>query len=91
MSSLAATTAARMGAAHIVVANRTADRAARLAAAVGGPVADLTIWPVRWEADLVISCTGAAGVVISADLVTAALARRASPAGRWSSSTWPAP
>ena len=32
MSSLAATTAARMGAAHIVVANRTADRAGRLAA-----------------------------------------------------------
>ena len=41
MSSLAATTAARMGAAHIVVANRTADRAGRLAASVGGAVADL--------------------------------------------------
>ena len=80
MSSLAATTAGRMGAAHIVVANRTAGRAGRLAASVGGSVADLAdlAGPVA-EADLVISCTGAAGVVISADLVTAALARRAQP------------
>ncbi len=80
MSSLAATTAARMGAAHIVVANRTADRAARLAAAVGGSTAGLTglAGPVA-EADLVISCTGAAGVVITADLVAEALARRGQP------------
>jgi glutamyl-tRNA reductase len=80
MSSLAATTAARMGAAHIVVANRTADRAGRLAASVGGDVADLAdlAGPIA-EADLVISCTGAAGVVISADLATEALARRGRP------------
>jgi glutamyl-tRNA reductase len=80
MSSLAATTAARMGAAHIVVANRTADRAGRLAASVGGDVADLAALagPIA-GADLVISCTGAAGVVISADLVAEALARRARP------------
>jgi glutamyl-tRNA reductase len=80
MSSLAVTTAARMGAAHIVVANRTADRAGRLAASVGGDVADLAelAGPIA-EADLVISCTGAAGVVISADLATEALARRGRP------------
>ncbi len=80
MSSLAATTAARMGAAHIVVANRTADRATRLAAAVGGSTAGLTglAGPVA-ETDLVISCTGAAGVVITADLVAGALARRGQP------------
>ncbi len=80
MSSLAATTAARMGAAHIVVANRTADRAGRLAASVGGTVADLAdlAGPVA-QADLVISCTGAAGVVIGADLVAEALARRGQP------------
>ena len=80
MSSLAATTAARMGAARIVVANRTADRAGRLAAAVGGSTADLTdlAGPVA-EADLVISCTGAAGVVLGADLVAEALARRDQP------------
>jgi glutamyl-tRNA reductase len=77
MSSLAATTATRMGAAHIVVANRTADRAGRLAASVGGTVADLAdlAAPIA-QADLVISCTGAAGVVIGVDLVTRALARR---------------
>ena len=80
MSSLAATTAARMGAEHIVVANRTPDRAARLAAAVGGSPADLSdlTGPVG-QADLVISCTGAAGVVIGADLVAGALARRGQP------------
>jgi glutamyl-tRNA reductase len=80
MSSLAAATAARMGAAHIVVANRTADRAGRLAASVGGTVADLAdlAGPVA-QADLVISCTGAAGMVITADLVTEALARRGQP------------
>ena len=77
MSSLAATTAARMGAAHIVVANRTADRAGRLAASVGGTVADLAdLAEPMAGADLVISCTGAAGVVIGVDLVTQALARR---------------
>jgi glutamyl-tRNA reductase len=80
MSSLAATTAARMGAAHIVVANRTADRAGRLAGAVGGTTADLAdlAGPVA-QADLVISCTGAAGVMIGADLVSEALARRGQP------------
>jgi glutamyl-tRNA reductase len=77
MSSLAATTAARMGAAHIVVANRTRDRAGKLAAAVAGSAADLAdlAGPLA-EADLVISCTGATGVVISAGLVADALRLR---------------
>jgi glutamyl-tRNA reductase len=77
MSSLAATTAARMGAAHIVVANRTRDRAGKLAAAVAGSTADLAdlAGPLA-GADLVISCTGATGVVISAGLVADALRLR---------------
>jgi len=81
MSSLAATTAARMGAEHIVVANRSADRAGRLAATVAGSTADLAglTGPLA-TADLVISCTGAAGVVITVDLVAGALRQR--PAGR---------
>jgi len=81
MSSLAATTAARMGAEHIVVANRSADRAGRLAATVAGSTADLAslAGPLA-AADLVISCTGAAGVVITADLVARALRQR--PPGR---------
>jgi len=77
MSSLAATTAARMGAFRIVVANRTPDRARRLAAAVSGTTADLDDMPgLLAAADLVISCTGSAGLVISADDVTRALRLR---------------
>ena len=78
MSSLAATTAARLGAAHIVVANRTLDRAGRLAATVAGSTAELTgLAAPLARADLVISCTGAAGVVITAELVAGALRQRA--------------
>jgi glutamyl-tRNA reductase len=77
MSSLAATTATRMGAQRIVVANRTPDRARRLAAAVSGTTADLDDLPAALaDADLVISCTGAVGLVISADDVARALRLR---------------
>jgi glutamyl-tRNA reductase len=77
MSALAVATAARLGAARIVVANRTGERAERLAASVGGTTADLhDLTPALAAADLVISCTGAAGLVITADMVTAALKER---------------
>ncbi len=77
MSSLAVATAARLGAARIVVANRTQDRAKRLAAAVHGTTADLAdLAPALAAADLVISCTGAAGLVITTDLVAEALRSR---------------
>jgi glutamyl-tRNA reductase len=77
MSGLAVATAARSGAANIVVANRTRKRAERLAAGVGGTVADLeALEEAMAQADLVISCTGAAGVVITADQVRAALSAR---------------
>ena len=80
MSSLAVTTAARMGAVRIVVANRTPDRARRLAAAVSGTTADLEdLTSALADADLVISCTGAAGLVISADDIARALRLRAAP------------
>jgi glutamyl-tRNA reductase len=78
MSSLAATTAARAGAANVAVANRTHQRAERLAASVGGTTADFARLPEAIAgADLVISCTGSAGLVITADMVEAALAARA--------------
>ncbi len=81
MSALAVATAARLGAAGIVVANRTRERAERLAAPVGGSTAELhDLGPALAAADLVISCTGAAGLVITADMVTAALGER-QPAG----------
>ena len=77
MSSLAVATAARLGAAGIVVANRTHDRAKRLAASVGGTTADLaSLLPAIAAADLVISCTGAPGPVITTDMVAAALRQR---------------
>ncbi len=77
MSSLAATTAGRAGASRVTVANRTRGHADRLAAAVGGDTADLAELPAAIaDADLVISCTGASGLVITADLVHRALARR---------------
>jgi glutamyl-tRNA reductase len=77
MSSLAATTAHRAGAAQVTVANRTRRHADRLAAVVGGRTADLAGLPAAIaDADLVISCTGASGLVVTADLVGQALARR---------------
>jgi glutamyl-tRNA reductase len=77
MSSLAATIADRAGAQQVTVANRTRGHAERLAAAVGGRTADLAELPAAIaDADLVISCTGASGLVITADLAGQALARR---------------
>jgi glutamyl-tRNA reductase len=78
MSSLAVTIADRAGAAPVTVVNRTRSHAERLAAAVGGRTADLADLPAAIaDADLVISCTGASGLVITADLVDRALALRA--------------
>jgi glutamyl-tRNA reductase len=78
MSSLAVATAARMGAAGIVVANRSHDRAERVAATVSATPADLSRLPAAMAAaDLVVSCTGAPGLVISAAAVRDALGGRA--------------
>jgi glutamyl-tRNA reductase len=80
MSTLAATTAGRGGAASIAVANRTRRHAERLAARIGGHAVALDgLHPALAAADVVISCTGAAGYVITADLVSAALAGRTRP------------
>ena len=80
MSSLAVAAAERAGAAAITVANRTRAHARRLAGTVSGHAADLTDLPsLMAEADVVISCTGAPGAVITADMVQAAVARRDRP------------
>jgi glutamyl-tRNA reductase len=81
MSALAAATATRSGAASIVVANRTRRRAERLAANVSENVSTtvtgLADLPAAMAAaDVVISCTGAAGQVITRDMVSAALTAR---------------
>ncbi|RLL68309.1 glutamyl-tRNA reductase [Streptomyces sp. Z26] len=86
MSSLAATTLARRGATELVIANRTVERARRLAHGLAAGGADVRAVPVDAItaelplADIVVSCTGATGLVLTADAVTAARAAR--PAAR---------
>jgi glutamyl-tRNA reductase len=81
MSGLAVATAARAGAAKITVANRTREKAERLAAGIAGgvpsAVAEFADLPAAIAAaDLVISCTGASGLVITAPDVRRALGER---------------
>jgi glutamyl-tRNA reductase len=92
MSGLAVATAARSGAARIVVANRTRGRAQRLAASVGGEVADLDTLPEAIAAaDLVISCTGAGSLIITEPMVRAALGLRTAAAPTTSAAPAPRP
>ncbi|MBG0827333.1 glutamyl-tRNA reductase [Planomonospora sp. ID67723] len=71
MSALSAATLQRAGVTDIVVVNRTHERAVRLAQTVGGRAAGFGDLAAELaEADLVISCTGATDVVITADMVT---------------------
>ncbi|MFE2889539.1 glutamyl-tRNA reductase [Streptomyces graminifolii] len=87
MSSLAAATLARAGVAEIVVANRTSDRAERLARIITeSPETDVSARAVPMDsvpfeltrADVAVSCTGATGLVLTADAVAAAVADRVS-------------
>ncbi|WP_063737344.1 glutamyl-tRNA reductase [Streptomyces sp. RTd22] len=110
MSSLAATTLARAGVAELVIANRTLERALRLAESLAGQhaglgaavaVADLAADAAREaapgqrpgliaravprdrvagelpHADIVVSCTGATGLVLTEDDLRTALTQRA--------------
>ncbi|MFI8170145.1 glutamyl-tRNA reductase [Streptomyces sp. NPDC085931] len=92
MSSLAAATLARAGVAEVVVANRTFDRAERLARILSqGDDTDVPARAVPMEsvpveltrADVAVSCTGATGLVLTAEAVAQAVEGRApmSPAG----------
>jgi glutamyl-tRNA reductase len=84
MSSLAAATLARAGVRELVVANRTVERAQRLARALSAQVSGLRARAITMAevpaavagADLVVSCTGATGLVLSADDLRAAVAER---------------
>ncbi|BCL29863.1 glutamyl-tRNA reductase [Streptomyces aurantiacus] len=104
MSSLAAATLARAGVAEVVVANRTFDRAERLATLLvdqygqrtderssdgqGGSGLLARAVPIDavagelTRADVVVSCTGATGLVLTAEVVATAMegrSRTASP------------
>lgn len=71
MASLAVATAARRGA-DVVVANRTPQRAARLADGYGADAVALTdLAEVVRDAEVLVSCTGATGVVLPAEVVAA--------------------
>ncbi|TDE10874.1 glutamyl-tRNA reductase [Jiangella asiatica] len=76
MASLAATTLHSEGA-EVVVANRTLSKGARLADAVEGRSVPMSeVAAALDDVDLVLSCTGAAGVVLPYDTVAAAVSRR---------------
>jgi glutamyl-tRNA reductase len=69
MSSLAATTVARFGCAGLVITNRTASKAQRLAERIGGTARPLSqLREAVADADVVISCTGSTGVVVDLGL-----------------------
>jgi glutamyl-tRNA reductase len=79
MGALAATTLARRGA-SVVVSSRTEAHAARLAGAVDGRAAELDRLPLELAAaDVVVTCTGATGLVIGTDVVADAMSGRTKP------------
>ena len=81
MSSLAVATAAKLRPAGITVANRGQQRARQLAATVSARWTDLSRLTAEVAAaDLVVSCTGAPGLVLTVAMVREALAAR--PTGR---------
>ena len=70
MGALAGATLRRRGVTDIVVANRSPERAARLAAALDGRAAPLSdLGQEIGSADVVISCTGSTGLVVEAQLI----------------------
>ena len=80
MSGLVVASVTRAGAAELTVASRTRHRAERLAASAGGRAGDMAgLVDLMAAADLIVTCTGASGHVISAETVQAALQRRADP------------
>ncbi|MGW5257810.1 glutamyl-tRNA reductase [Streptomyces sp. NPDC004012] len=109
MSSLAAATLARAGVAEVVIANRTLERAERLARilteaddmyVVARAVPMESVPDELTRADVAVSCTGATGLVLTAEAVAQALEGRVegpltpslpSPAGAGSRRTADAP
>lgn len=82
MSSLAVATAVRLGAASVLVANRTIGHAERLAEKYGASAIGLSDLEAGIAAaDLVVTCTGALGHVITTSLVVGALSGRDSGRG----------
>ena len=78
MSSLAGSQLRRLGVGRLTIVNRTPERAQRLATTLDAEVAAIDELVERLAtADLLVSCTGAVGLVVGADAVAAAMAGRA--------------
>jgi glutamyl-tRNA reductase len=80
MSSLSTATLTRAGVTDIVIANRTYERAVRLADTVGGravPLAEVSAELA--EADLVVSCIGSGSRTITPGMVETAMRDRQTP------------
>lgn len=100
MSSLAAATLARAGVAEIVVANRTRARADRLVEILHQPggtgvaaraVEMAAVTGELTRADVVVSCTGATGLVLTAEAVAGALGLAFAPVSEAPAASVPAP
>ncbi|MFF2960713.1 glutamyl-tRNA reductase [Streptomyces sp. NPDC057963] len=100
MSSLAAATLARAGVAEIAVANRTRARADRLVEILGQSggtgvtaraVEMAAVAGELTRADVVVSCTGATGLVLTAEAVAGALGLAFDPAHEAPAAPVPAP
>src|SRR3954469_15615393 len=77
MSALVVASLQRAGVTRLAVANRTPERAERLAGPIGArvvPLPDLS--SALAHADVVVSCTGAVGHLVTADLAASASAGR---------------
>jgi glutamyl-tRNA reductase len=71
MAGLATATVSRLGAGQVTVVNRTLAKAERLAAEYAGTAAPLADLAGRIaEADLLITCAGARGTMVTADMLT---------------------
>jgi glutamyl-tRNA reductase len=80
MSSLAATLLERAGVSDLVIANRTLSAGERLAEQTGGRAIALADVPsVVADVDLIVSCTGSTGLVLTADEVRTARAASTVP------------
>ncbi|MDQ1697130.1 MAG: glutamyl-tRNA reductase [Frankiaceae bacterium] len=77
MSALAGTTLRRRGIGALTIVNRTPGKAERLANALDGrAAAPSELRDHLADADVLVSCTGAVGTVVPAEVVSAAMAQR---------------
>ncbi|WP_372733753.1 glutamyl-tRNA reductase [Nocardioides sp.] len=75
MAGLATATVTRGGATRVTVANRSIERASRLAAEYDAEATTLSDLPAALaQADLVLACAGATGVLVTREMVEAARA-----------------